>query len=393
MNVELSPLEKALTQQSINIPPSPFWDVFKRFGRDEAIAMLINVTGTAGIDYLLSSSAMFSPAVQRTLLSVAGPVIEKVGFFPAHFKEAWEIYKTTPASEREPLNNYFSRAVKGGSKSLLEDVLVHDPFYIAFMYGGMSLSPETPAWAMATGSFLAAVFAVAGLEVGYNELSYWNYKRKLKKVGFEEENYLESRFYVDSNESPEKVLTPLRAEFGLGEACTLHYQDRYFQNKLPSFSGRVPKLRLRYRETEKSGNLQTAQITYTRVTPLAHKNPEQFNFFPQRKDKVYLLLDEQKQLSHCGEVESEPARKMLEAVQCSPEAREISFERTYAHNSELLVSTDKVTGAAENRPFYVVELKTYKDADLLRQAMRYVMLKFPVIQTTHGKAELVGMNR
>lgn len=390
MNPEISPLEKALTQQSISVPPSPFWDVFKRFGRDEAIAMLINVSGTAGIDHLASSLLSLSPATQRALLSVAGPVIEKVGFFPAHFKEAWDVYKTTPASEREPLNNYFSRAVKGGSKSLLEDVLVHDPFYIAFMYGGMSLSPETPAWAMATGSFLAAVFAVAGLEVGYNELSYWNYKRKLKKAGFEEENYLESRFYVDANENPERVLTRLRAEFGLGEACTLHYQDRYFKNKLASFSGRVPKLRLRYRETEKGGTLQTAQITYTRVTPFAHKNPEQFNFFPQRKDKIYLMLNEPEQLSHCGEIESEPARQMLEAVQLSPEAREVRFERTYAHNAELLVSTDRV--ATENRPFYLVELKTYTDADLLRQAMRYVMLKFPVVQTTHGKAELVRMN-
>ncbi|MEK6846381.1 MAG: hypothetical protein AABY26_06480, partial [Nanoarchaeota archaeon] len=354
------------------------------------IAMLINVSGTAGIEYLTNSWALFSPANQRALLSIAGPVIEKVGFFPAHFKEAWDIYKTTPVSGREPLGNYFSRAVKGGSKSLLEDVLVHDPFYIAFMYGGMTLSPETPAWAMATGSFLTAVFAVAGLEVGYNELSYWNYKRKLKKVGFEEENYLESRFYIDANENPENLLTQLRTEFGLGEACTLQYQDRYFKNQLASFSGRVPKLRLRYRETEKGGTLQTAQITYTRVTPLAHKNPEQFNFFPQRKDKIYLQLNEQKQLSHCGEVESESARQMLEAVQLSPEAREINFERTYAHNTELLVSTDKV--ATENRPFYLVELKTYTDADLLRQAMRYVMLKFPVIQTTHGKAELVGMN-
>src|SRR3989338_10901706 len=111
-------LEKRLAQEPIHVPGNPYVEVFQRFGRDEAIAGILNIAGTAGISLLTQSPV---------ILSLAGPLIEKLGFFPAHFKEAWDVYRTTPEENREPLANYIKRALNGGSTSLLEDVLIHDP--------------------------------------------------------------------------------------------------------------------------------------------------------------------------------------------------------------------------------------------------------------------------
>ncbi|MEK6905536.1 MAG: hypothetical protein AABX24_03990, partial [Nanoarchaeota archaeon] len=228
-------LDKAIAEQPIKLPSSPFWDIFKEFGRDEAIAMIINVAGTAGLEYLLSTSFVgtLSAGTKEAALTFTGPVVEKAGFFPGHFKEAWEAYRAAPANERDHLSTYFKKAVKGGSKSLLQDIIVHDPVYMGLMYTGLQIYPETPAWIIATTSFIAAVFAVAGLEIGLNELLYKRYKHALRKSGFGDESYLESRFLIDAKKQPEEIIEVMANRFELPKIKTGRYHDRYFQNDLP----------------------------------------------------------------------------------------------------------------------------------------------------------------
>ena len=67
-------------QEIIKLPGSPFWNVFKRFGRDEIIALFVNVLGTS-----IAGIWIFN----NLLLSIIGPVIEKIGFFPGHFHEVY----------------------------------------------------------------------------------------------------------------------------------------------------------------------------------------------------------------------------------------------------------------------------------------------------------------
>lgn len=105
----------------IRMPGNPFWNVFKRFGRDEAISMVINVAGTAIVNMASTST---------TVLSLTGPIVEKIGFFPAHIYESIKIYKTTPTNKRKSYGHYLKKAFKGGFTSLAEDILVHDPVYI-----------------------------------------------------------------------------------------------------------------------------------------------------------------------------------------------------------------------------------------------------------------------
>jgi len=199
-------LPKKLADAPIIVPGSPFWNVFKRFGRDESIAMIINVIGTAIVSFFFNAA---------WIISLAGPIVEKIGFFPAHFKEALDVYKTTPKEKRKGINHYFKRAMKGGSVSLLEDILVHDPIYILLMFLGLSLYTGTPAWLLSAASFIIAVFAVSGLEVGVTELRYKRYKNKLKKLGFEYEKYYESRFFISKEKDPKEVMQSLMKKFEL----------------------------------------------------------------------------------------------------------------------------------------------------------------------------------
>ena len=388
-------LDKKVADQPIKLPSSPFWDVFKKFGRDEAMAMLVNVVGTAGLEYLLSApfASTFSVGTKEIALTVAGPVVEKAGFFPGHFKEAWDAYRAAPVEDRDPLSTYFKEAVKGGSKSLLQDIIVHDPVYMSLMYAGLQIHPGTPAWIIATTSFVAAVFAVAGLEIGTNELLYKRYKRALRKAGFGTESYLESRFLIDAEKKPEEVIENLVDRFNLSKVRRGQYHDRYFGNTLPHYNNRSPLLRLRRRIIEEEGReVKSAQIVYTHASEISSEKPEQFRYFPQQKDKLYFLLDQEMPENIEG-IENERVRKILKRAQKEQHDEnncvEVHFERTVASNpTSLLVSADKVQ---QDRPFYVVELKTFKDKRLLREAMYYVMKEFPVLQTTYRKLDLVGL--
>src|SRR3989338_1481084 len=291
----LGELERAvLSQQPIRIPQNPFYEVLTRFGRDEALAMLVNVVGTAGLAWAMEQGmgASLSKNDRDVVLAATGPVIEKVGFFPAHLKEAWEVYKTTPQDEREAFSYYVKKGLKEGSKSLLEDVLIHDPMYGLLMYKGLQMYPQTPAWMMATLSFVAAVFAVAGLEVGYNELQYVREKHKWKKAGFGEESYYEARFLMSSEQKKENFLFQMERDFSLSETMVGKYHDVYIPHTLPTYSGRNARLRLRQRVLEAEGrDVKTAQIVYTRAAEMATKTQEQFRYFLSRKDKLYLKLE------------------------------------------------------------------------------------------------------
>ncbi len=355
----------------IQLPTNPFWDVFTRFGRDEMIAMGINVAGTAGIEALLNT---FPMASGDALLALAGPIVEKVGFFPAHLKEAWDEYKGTPKAHRQSFSHYTTKAFREGGKSLLEDVVVHDPLYIGLMYAGLKLYPETPAWMLATTSFVAAVVAVAGLEVGWTELAYRQHKQKLQKMGFEQENYYETRFLIDKGQDQERLLQDVSRKFRLPLEQRGDYHDTYYPSRLKTYSGRTPKLRLRTRALNEE-QMETLQVVYTRAAEIPSRQPEQFRYFPARKEKLYLRTRKE---------------QVLEKLRNGDESHEIRFTRRLVRDpATLLVAADEVQNGAE-RPFYVVEVKVRENVAMLKEAMRYVMQEFPVLQTTRGKADLTN---
>ena len=383
-------IPKELAEQPISIPRNPFWDVCRRFGRDEIIAMLVNVIGTAIISIFVSVPI---------ILSIAGPVIEKIGFFPANFWEARKIYRTTPKKQRKSMFHYFKGAMKRSLTSLTEDILVHDPLYILFMFTGLLLFPSIPAWLLAAVSFTIAVVLVTVLEVGARELQYLKFKLRLGKAGFEPEHYFETRFLISAKETPAELMKKLMKTFNLKQGRILQYEDTYFENNLPEYSGRIPKVRLRKRTFDskgrwikglrqvyevKKGAVKTLQIIYTRASEQQKGKREQYRYFPIRKEKFYSFIN-QKMPTDISQVENKKAKKILKFSENKP-LKKVHFERAFIRNKELLISVDKMIKGSR---FYILEIKVRKDIKLLIEAMRYVMREFPVVQTTKGKSEIL----
>jgi hypothetical protein len=324
---------------------------------------------------------LFSTSV--FLLSLVGPVIEKIGFFPAHFLEAWKVYKTTPSDQRKSLYFYIKRALKGGGTSLLEDVLVHDPVYIGLMFAGLSIYQGTPPWLLSAISFIVAVVAVAFIEVGITEGRYLLFKRRAKRAGFESESYFESRFLINASADPDAAMGLLSERFKLSTMYEMSYGDVYYGNKFPEYSDRTAKFRMRRRSNEQGRFICSAQIVYTRAAEMRESKLDQCRFFPIKKDKIYLAMREPLP-DMPSEIEKDAGQFLYKHIN-DDDKHVVKFIRVVAYNPDLLISVDRVRGS---RNFYLLELKVYKDVKLLMQAMRFIMRELPVLQTTHGKLEL-----
>jgi hypothetical protein len=374
----------------ITLPGNPIWKVFKSFGADEFISIIINFIATAFLTYLLSKPVgehfLILLGIQATiLLSVVGPVIEKIGFFPLHFYEALKEYRSTDIKERKKLRFYLSKAMKDGSGSLVKDILVHDPIYIFLMYFILIAFPGTPPWVVCVFSFLVAVFAVACLEVGCKEIIYYLIKLGLKKKGFDIEQYFEARFYYDNEDSARSVLNALVEKYGLGSVeddgsftlgkiSTLDYNDAYFEEK-DGLNGRKAQVRLRDRK-HYNGRMRSWQFIYLLVSEVWNKEVDQFRYFVSKKEKIY----------YQGDIAlNEKARKEIQKRTKTGEKSKISFNREVAqHPDNILVSFDCVP----KKNAFIVEIKARPDRkNILVEAMKHAMNRGGK-QTTYGKYHL-----
>lgn len=371
----------------IRLPGSPFWNVFKRFGRDEMIALLLNVAGTTIASFF---------TVSAVLLAFIGPVIEKIGFFPAHIYGAVSLYRALPSGQRKGLSTYFWRAVKGGSVSLVEDILLHDPIYV-LLFLGLSIYPGIPVWLVVSFSFLVAVVAVSCIEVGVTEIRYALFRRRMLKAGFGVDSYFEARFYIESGNYALPLIERLQAGLGMKFGEDREYYDTYFENDLPNFAGRSPVVRLRHRTLGQcdrkrvedlariisADQMQTVQVVYIRSSEAQERALDQFRFFLNRKEKFYYLInDDMPDL--VSEIKNEAVRQILRAGR--PQ-KKVSFRRSVLlDETKLLLAT--VDTSLENGEGCIVEFKVRTNTELLLRAMRFLMMEFPVTQTTRTKAEL-----
>lgn len=376
-------IEKRLNNKSIVVPTHPFWEVFRTFGRDEIIAGLLAITATAILEFIFFSLNIPKTGNALLLLILAGPIVEKFGFFIGHINDARNVYKETPECQRKPLGHYCKNAFRGGLKSLIEDILIHDPLYIGLIYLGTFAHPQTPIWLLVPIAFGAAVVIVAFLEVMFVEHLYKKFKRKLIGKGFGSEIYNEARFFIPLNQiNPERVIEQLREEFlPEEEAVCVDYHDRYYDNELPEYNARKAIVRLRERGRRDNTVVRTLQVVYTRAVEHSTSDDDQFRFFPQKKDKIYLEQDSVEDAGKFVEF-----NKLLK-VDFSHPSRDISFKRhVVTSNDKIFISVDSI----DDQDFAVIEIKAYIGREaMLKEAMRYVMHQFPVLQTTYNKFELV----
>lgn len=372
--------EKKLETEPIVLPASPFWEVLRTFGRDELIALAINTGSTAAVAVLLSNPL---------LISVTGPIVEKIGFFVAHFQEAGSAYLSTPKSSRKTLGSYLKTAFAHGLSSLGKDIAVHDPLYTLLMYFGLLTLPQVPAWILAVVSFMVAIAAVMVGEVAVNETRYLWLGWQLRAVGFRREPYFESRFYIKVA-SPKKILIDFATEFHLSLRARASYHDRYLVTNLKSYNGRKPILRLRQRNKETGGWMQTLQVVYTRASEWGKRKPRQFNYFLTKKDKFWASLPT-KMPWEVDQITDKKLRNWSEK-HSTRQHHDVFFTREVVRDPKtILVSVDQVT-LPNRKKLTLVEIKAHTDEQsrqMLILAMRYAMLRYEAVQTTHGKSMLV----
>jgi hypothetical protein len=365
-------LDSDISEIPIKLPGSAFWNVFKRFGRDELIALFISTIGTVIFGYFFMS---------KIVLSLVGPVVEKIGFFPGHIAEAKQLYKTTDPVKRKSKLYYFKKAVKGGSMSLLEDLLVHDPIYIILMYLGLTFYPQTPLWILAALSFIIAVVLVSGGEVLYTEIRYIAFKRNLKKMGCRIEDYYEARFLISTKTTPGDISTKIAKQFNLNRMRSVSYSDQYIENNLPSFSGRKPLMRIRAVSGKNQKKRKSIQIVFVKPNEASMGSLDQYRYFPIKKDKVYYEI--RSPINELRELGNNKFGRFAKKYSVKLD-KKITFSRDIMKGGELLISIDKL----QDKEYFIVELKVFSDVNLLIKAMKYIMNEFSVIQTTMPKSEI-----
>jgi hypothetical protein len=249
------------------------------------------------------------------------------------------------------------------------------------MFIGLKIYPQTPVWLLATASFIIAVILVSILEVTVTEIRFYLFKKKFKSKNFGVESYFEARFFVDKKENSKKVLDKISKEFNLGKSYSLDYKDTYFNNTFNSFSGRSARVRLRNRTSHDKKYLKSIQIVYTRASEFAQDKYDQFRYFPIKKEKIYFVLDGVMPAS-IADIKNETVKNAI-SKRVQEKHKHLNFKRLVVHNEELLASADQVREGS-----FLLELKVYKDKQLLMKAMRFVMKEFSLTQTTKGKSDL-----
>jgi hypothetical protein len=269
-------------------------------------------------------------------------------------------------------------------KSLLEDILMHDPIYFVIMYFGLPKLPQTPAWILSVFAFVIAVIIVAILEVSFVELLFKKCKHYLKKIGFQKTTYLESRFHFDDYETAQELFNQLVKRYELGKITPeVSYRDKYLS--LGQWAYNMRKVRVRFRERGLRGGNGTSraiQVVFTRVGEMSKREAGQFRYYPALKEKFYFRFPD-KMYWNVSDIPSENVKKFVKKFHNIPEEHIIEFERTVANNPKtLLASIDHMTCVA------IVEIKAYPSQKrILKEAMRLAM-HAGGMQTTHGKQHI-----
>lgn len=333
------------------------------------------------------------------LISMIGFLTEKFGFFVGHIFDA--IITRIKTDKEGSLNFLLGRAFKRGIKSLLQDVGLHDPLCVPFMYCLQFFTTMPKGW-ISFISYFGALLIVVAIDCFAKAVFYWIYSRRLRKAGFREERYYESRFLMEKDKA-NFVFDNLAQKYQLGaiifnfekgdyvvqpeKIMVGNYHDQYLkvQEWLKGFNNRKPKVRIRNRESGIGDGVvrKSFQVIFTRARQLGGKELSQFNFFPTEKVKFCFGFSGQSSLINQDTVRKTMGKFFDRIVLEQCVKRE--FVRKAACDPEkMLVSVDEVDGGKA-----ILEIKVYPNRlDLLRKAMTVAMQNGGE-QTTFSKDELI----
>lgn len=354
----------------IEIPMNPILKETVDLGGAEMAAGVYNVLWTAMVNTITNSTLA---------LAIAGPVIEKIGFF------IWEAIKAyrTHHKEGTAFKKEFKANITNGIKNIIVDICIHDTIYSSLMVYG--LTHETvSATVLSVFSFIIALPPAILMKYSWNELLYFLQKEYSKLHRFNWENYYEARFIVNNYSNPESIFNELWKEFWLWSYNKSTYHDSYYQHHIPSFSDRIGTVKLR-KVSDETGNarsFQNLEIAYTLPTKKTPEKESIYNYFYSFKEKWRKTIP----IGNEEIINRWIYKKLL-----WEEKKDICFNREIIYNHELRVALDEITEPTSSNIKKIIELKVYKDKKYLMEAMHKVMKdkSWDVQITTHPKIKFM----
>ncbi|MFZ2151365.1 MAG: hypothetical protein WAZ12_01245 [Candidatus Absconditicoccaceae bacterium] len=361
--------EPSLNQDDlIYVPMNQLVKEAKDLGGAEAMAFGYNVLGTLAVNSF----------TQNTLtLAVAGPVIEKIGFFFREYIKAVKEHKRTG----KPIPQGFKENLSNGLKNLLVDIGIHDTIYTGLMAYGLS-NQMFDARILAIFSFLIALPPAILVKYSGNELFYHIQKHLTKLNGLEREKYYEARFIFNNHQKPVSIFEETADKFGLSNYNMSTYHDKYFDHRIAAFSGRKGTLKFREIEDSVTGDkVSNLEIAHTLAKKDYLSKNGVYNFFYSSKEKGKKDLTG---MDAEGLFRKFPYRFIIKKP-----SKEVSFEREIFFDDEVRITFDKITAPTNDSIKSVIEVKAYKDTKHLMEVMQFIMGKGNIRLTTQGKNELL----
>lgn len=357
------------------LPDHRLVESWKGFGVDSLIAGWVNGVGT----YLTEQLPMegFSEVQKNLLLSVAGPIFEKFGFFPRHILLAVQHWKRSLPEERKSFMNYAKQVLKWGGLSIIKDATLHDPLHGALTYTWLQHDwGNLPPSVISFFSFLIALCGVLLIELWYDETKYIYFKHLLEQAKFHLESYHESRLIMTKQIHTEEVFALLWEQASFDELSLRKYSDTYYPTKRELYGGRYVDLRTRERmclDQQDTPTERSTQIVFTKPKKEVTKGLDQYNYFTIKKDKRYR--------------KEHDIQGLEQYIQSGDELRYVTFERAIARDTAwLLAAVDRMsTGEC------LIELKVHPGKQhILIQAVKDLQDTFGGLQqVTRGKQRLL----
>lgn len=303
-NVSVDETAKHLSDEElaklIQLPPKVFQELLQEFGRDEVIALVINV---------LATSATNALGVGGLLLAASGPLAEKAGLFLYPSLRQYLTQKNLPSEERVSLLQNLAKIWDEGRATLARDVFLHDPIYTALLLLELQKLPDLPVELLSAIAFTISIISTVGIEIAGRELLYHLQLEQFKRQGFVLEELYESRVLLLAHPSEaQKILQEVQQEFGFPHKVEANYLDTYYEEKSGQ-NGRKSKLRHRIRtEVNQAGSSSesaSVQMVFEKLTK------DDRGFFPTSKDKLRLVAGDPRYETYLEELQkNEPIKQI-----------------------------------------------------------------------------------
>ncbi len=364
----------------IQLPPKVFRELLQEFGRDEMVALVVNMVATSVASTL---------QVGELLLAASGPIVEKAGLFLYPTIRQYLTQKNLPPKERSKLLQTVNKIWKEGSATLARDLLLHDPIYTILLLMEMQKLPDIPVALLSAIAFTISILLTVTTEIGGRELFHHLQLKQLEKQGFVLEQLYESRvmLLMDSSQA-QQVLEEIQTQFGFNQIIEANYLDTYYDEKSGQ-NGRKYKLRHRVRSEQTSEGEAYESTSLQAVFEKLTKNKQ--GFFPTSKDKLRLAPT------------SESYQERLKSLKTKTPIRQIACRRQYMQSElGIYVSCDHFTngGSEEKSPAnpkkITLEIKAHRhtpEAVRAQQEIIYFLTskyKGQVVETNRPKNQLVS---